>query len=126
MIGIIAILILALATQFAFLMTATWLTILKNRQDIGAQDLQMLIYIAGFIFASITLIPGGFITAYISKTKVITHCAIVGLVATAISLSTAPDSEHATSKGALFIILGTGMVMLGGVLWKWWSGRTSS
>ena len=123
--GILTILILGLVAQFAFLMTATWLTILKNRQDIGAQELQILMYAAGFIFAMITLIPGGYITASISKIKVITHCAVVGLIATTISLATSPGAEHATSKGAIFVILGTGMVMLGGVLWKWWSGRTN-
>jgi hypothetical protein len=116
--GILAILILGLVTQFAFLMTATWFTILKNRQEIGAQELQIMIYSAGFIFALITLIPGGYITAHMSKTKVIAHCAIVGLLATIISLATSPGSEHATVKGAAFIILGTGMVMLGGVLWR--------
>ena len=117
--GILAILILGLVTQFAFLMTATWLTILKNRQEIGAQELQILVYSAGFIFALLTLIPGGYITAHISKNKVIVHCAVVGLLATIVSLATSPGSEHATGKGAAFIILGTGMVMLGGVLWRW-------
>ena len=124
--GILTILIFGLITQFAFLITATWFTILKSRQNIGAQELQILIYAAGFVFALITLIPGGYITANISKTKVITHCAVVGLMATAISLATSPGAEHATSKGAAFIILGTGMVMLGGVIWKRRSGRTSS
>lgn len=124
--GLLAILIIGLITQFAFLLTATWLTVIKNQQEISPQTLQILMYAAGFIFALITMTPGGYITAYISKTKVITHCAIVGALATVISLATSPGAEHATGKGLAFVILGTGMVILGGTLWKWMSKSTNS
>ncbi len=123
--GLAAILIIGLVSQVAFLMTATWLTILKNKQEIGAQNLQILMYTAGFLFASISLIPGGYITAYISKIKTIVHCTIVGILTTIISLATSPGSEHATIKGLVFVVFGTGMVILGGILWKWRSGATN-
>jgi len=117
--GILAILVLGLIMQLGFLLTATWLTVIKNQDQIGPQSLQLLKYSAGFVFASFTLIPGGYLTAQVCKIRVSTHCAIVGILATMISLATSPGSEHATIKGAVFVILGTGMVMLGGVLWKW-------
>ncbi len=119
MAGILAIAVIGLISQFAFLVTATWLTVVKNRQEIEPQSIQTLMYSAGFIFALITTIPSGYITAYVSKTKVVIHCAIVGILATAVSLATSPGAEHATSKGLVFVVLGTGMVMLGGLLWQW-------
>ncbi|MCP3670329.1 MAG: hypothetical protein GY814_07830 [Gammaproteobacteria bacterium] len=124
--GILTITIIGLVSQLAFLLTATWLTVMKNRQAIEPQNIQILIYTAGFLFAIITTIPSGYITAYISKTKVITHCAIVGLLATIASLATSPGSEHATSIGLAFVTLGTGMVILGGMLWKWRLSRTDN
>ncbi len=117
--GILTITIIGLVSQFAFLLTATWLTVMKNRQAIEPQNIQILIYTAGFLFALITTIPSGYITAYISKTKVIVHCTIVGILATVLSLATSPGAEHATSMGLAFVVLGTGMVILGGMLWKW-------
>lgn len=124
--GVMVIIIIGLATQFAFLLTATWLTVLKNKQAIEPQILQILIYTAGFIYAVITLAPGGYIAASISKARVIVHCAIVGTIATTISLATSPGAEHTTIIGLLFVVLGTAIVILGGMLWKWRSEPTAS
>jgi len=116
--GILTILAIGLLAQFVFLLTATWTTILKNRQEIDPQYLQAMIYSTGFIFALITLAPGGYITARIAKTKVVLHCSIVGAVATIASLATAPGAKHATTIGLVFVVVGIGMTVLGGVIWK--------
>lgn len=116
--GMLTILVLGLIAQFAFLLTTTWIIILQNKQELEPQNAQILIYLSGFIYALITLAPGGYIAAMIAKAKVILHCAIIGTLATIFSLATSPDAEHATSFGLVFLILGVAMTIAGGMIWK--------
>lgn len=124
--GLLTILVIGLIAQFAFILTATWIMILKNRQQIDQQYVQAILYTCGFIYALLTLTPGGYITANIAKTRVLLHCAIVGIIATLVSLTTSPDAGHATAAGLAFVVVGTGLTILGGVIWKLRSSNKDS
>ncbi len=116
--GILTIVALGLMAQFAFLLTATWITIAQNKQAIEPHIAQTLIYATGFICALTALAPGGYVTAMIAKTKVSIHCAIVGALVTIASLATSPGASHATSFGLIFVIIGIAMTITGGIIWK--------
>jgi len=82
---------------------------------------EIIIYFRYFVAYPIFLLIlffGGYITASISKKKVLLHCFLVGLITIGISTGSAVGYMELTLTGMLMVLVALLAVMAGGLYWQ--------
>ena len=94
---------------------------IANSKDIPfmAEHGNIITYVLGGIGFFIAMAIGGFITAFCARERVITHGAIVGLLASATSLAlSAHTGSILTPISFLFLVMGIASTIAGCVIWS--------
>ena len=75
-------------------------------------------YFLAYPFFFLSLFGGGYITAAVSKQKILLHCFLVGVITVGISTMSALDYMVMTTIGKLLVLLALVAVIGGGLFWK--------
>ncbi len=78
----------------------------------------ILAYAIAVVGLFLAMAIGGFITAYCARERVITHGAIVGLMASGTSLALSAHTGVLTLMSFLFLILATSFTVIGCLIWS--------
>ncbi len=75
-------------------------------------------YFIGIPVFLLIMFCGGYITAYIANTKVLFHCAAVGIITAGGMMFSALENSNLTLTGIIVLILALGATAAGGLYWQ--------
>lgn len=75
-------------------------------------------YIVGIPVFTATMFAGGFLTAYIARSKVLLHCVAVAILTVGIMILPTLEYANITTTGIVVILLALGGASAGGLYWN--------
>lgn len=107
--------------QLIFILVASAIGNLDDSYTFFNTYKQEIWYAMGFLTHAITMMVGGAVTAFFAYENAAVHAAIVGALASCLSLVMSLTDSVLTWMSFIMVVLGMGFAVIGAMAWNRWS-----
>jgi hypothetical protein len=115
--GVIATVFIHLIAQLIFILTAAYIGNADGNLSFLATYKHELWFALGLLTQCITMFIGGAIVAFAAKSHVVVNAALVGALATCVSMAMSVGEDQFTFMSIMMVVIGAGCAALGSLAW---------